>query len=345
MYKLLRKILFLFDAETVHVFSLRFLSFVNSIGLLKLVLKNRIDAPLTVMGIRFPNAVGLAAGMDKNASHIDALAQCGFGFIEVGTVTPLAQPGNDKPRLFRLEADNAIINRMGFNNAGVDALVANVRKSRTVNTDNKQCVLGINIGKNKATPLENAVDDYLACMSRVYSLADYIAINISSPNTPGLRELQHGEGLTSLLMQLKSRQAELHQQYQRYVPLAVKIAPDLEADEIKDIASRLLAAEIDAVIATNTTSSRPSSLKCQQLARETGGLSGQPVFELSTQVLKQLVQALENKIPVIAAGGISSPADAVEKIRAGASLVQIYTGFIYSGPGLIHKCAQVLKQL
>jgi dihydroorotate dehydrogenase len=204
-------------------------------------------------------------------------------------------------------------------------------------------VLGINIGKNKDTPLENAVDDYLACMQQVYSSADYIAINISSPNTPGLRELQHGEGLSSLLTQLKTRQAELHQQNQRYVPLVVKIAPDLNEDEIKDIAARLLAAEIDAVIATNTTSSRPSSLKCQQLASEAGGLSGSPVFELSTQVLRKLVIALDNKIPVIAAGGISSAADALEKIKAGASLVQIYTGFIYFGPSLIHECAKALR--
>lgn len=337
MYSLLRRLLFLFDAETVHVFSLNFLSFMNSIGLLRLFVKKRVDAPVTVMGIEFPNAVGLAAGLDKNAAHIDALAQCGFGFIEVGTVTPLAQPGNAKPRLFRLEADNAIINRMGFNNAGVDALVSRVKSSK------KQCVLGINIGKNKDTPLENAVDDYLKCMQQVYSYADYITINISSPNTPGLRQLQHGEGLTSLLKQLKSRQKELSEHYQRYVPLAVKIAPDLNESEIEDIAQRLLAAKIDAVIATNTTNSRPPTLICQELASEEGGLSGQPVFEISTRVLKQLVTVLDGRIPVIAAGGITSPYDALVKIKAGASLVQIYTGFIYSGPKLVHDCAVLLK--
>jgi len=337
MYSLLRRILFLFDAETVHVFSLRFLSIANATGLLRLFVKQRVQAPVTVMGIEFPNAVGLAAGLDKNAGHIEALAQCGFGFIEVGTVTPLAQPGNAKPRLFRLEADHAIINRMGFNNAGVAALVDQVTKAR------KQCVLGINIGKNKDTPLENAVDDYLKCMSQVYPYADYITINISSPNTPGLRQLQHGEGLTSLLTQLKKKQTELHQQYQRYVPLAVKIAPDLSQAEIEDIAERLLSAKIDAVIATNTTNSRPATLSCHKLAREEGGLSGQPLFELSTHVLKQLVSALDGRIPVIAAGGISSPSDALAKIRAGASLVQIYTGFIYSGPKLIHDCALSLK--
>lgn len=337
MYSLIRRILFLFDAETIHVFSLKALSFTNAIGLLQLFVKKRIDSPVTVMGIDFPNAVGLAAGLDKNAQHIDALAQCGFGFIEVGTVTPLAQPGNDRPRLFRLPADNAIINRMGFNNAGVEALIKNVKKSHS------SCVLGINIGKNKATPLEKAVDDYLACMQQVYRYADYITINISSPNTPGLRDLQHGEGLTVLLTQLKNKQAELNQQYQRYVPLAVKIAPDLSESEIKDIAKRLLSAKIDGVIATNTTNSRPSSLKCKNVVNEAGGLSGAPVFELSTYVLKQLVDALKGKIPVIAVGGISSAKDAQEKINAGASLVQIYTGFIYAGPQLINECAVALK--
>ncbi len=348
MYSILRKFLFLFDAETIHVFSLNMMSFLNSTGLLKFVVKKRIAAPVTVMGITFPNAVGLAAGLDKNGRHIDALSQCGFGFIEIGTVTPLAQDGNDKPRLFRLPADNAIINRMGFNNDGVDALVSNVKQSNwykqytQLKQRNSRCVLGINIGKNKATPLENAVDDYLICMQQIYAYADYITINISSPNTPGLRKLQHGEGLSDLLIQLKNRQAELNQQHQRYVPLAVKIAPDLDEEEIKDITTRLLAANIDAVIATNTTNSRPSLLSKQQLAEQTGGLSGQPILELSTKVLKQLVKALDGKIPVIAVGGISSAADAVEKINAGASLVQIYTGFIYSGPKLISDCASAL---
>ena len=337
MYSLIRRFLFLFDAETIHVFSLKALSFASSIGLLRLFVKKRIDSPVTVMGIDFPNAVGLAAGLDKNAQHIDALAQCGFGFIEVGTVTPLAQPGNDKPRLFRLPADNAIINRMGFNNAGVDELINNVKKSHSSR------VLGINIGKNKDTPLENAVDDYLICMRQVYCYADYITINISSPNTPGLRDLQHGEGLTRLLTKLKDEQAELEKQYQRYVPLAVKIAPDLDEEEVQDIAERLKSVKIDAVIATNTTNSRPPSLQCKSIANETGGLSGAPVFELSTHVLKQLVRALDGEIPVIAAGGITSPEDAREKISAGASLVQIYTGFIYAGPQLINDCARALN--
>ncbi len=337
MYSLIRKILFLFDAEKVHVFSLKILSFAHSIGVLRLLTGKRIAAPVTVMGIDFPNAIGLAAGLDKDARHIDALAQCGFGFIEVGTVTPLAQPGNDRPRLFRLAADNAIINRMGFNNAGVKSLVENVKNSSI------KCVLGINIGKNKTTPLENAVDDYLACMQQVYCYADYITINISSPNTPGLRDLQHGEGLTALLTRLKDEQAVLAHKHGRYVPLAVKIAPDLDADELKDIAKRLISVKIDAVIATNTTNSRPSTLSCQKLAAETGGLSGRPVFELSNQILEQLITELNGEIPVIAVGGISSADDALHKIRSGASLVQIYTGFIYSGPSLIRECARKLQ--
>ena len=341
MYSIIRKILFLFDAEKSHVLSLGMLSFLDRVGLLGLLMKRRVAAPVSVMGIEFPNAVGLAAGLDKDADHIDALARCGFGFIEVGTVTPVAQPGNDKPRLFRLKADHAIINRMGFNNEGVDNLVANVRKRRS------DCVLGINIGKNKVTPLENAVDDYLLCMQAVYLYADYITINISSPNTPGLRELQHGEGLSSLLNQLKLKQAELHKQFSRYVPLAVKIAPDLEDDEISDIAARLIAADIDAVIATNTTNSRPGSLKERALAGEQGGLSGKPVYDLSTRVLEKLISALDGKLPVIAVGGISSAEEAVAKLEAGAKLVQIYTGFIYSGPKLINdcatRCAQYLK--
>ena len=338
MYSIFRKILFLFDAEKSHVLSLGMLSLLDRVGLLGLLLKTRVTAPVNVMGIEFPNAVGLAAGLDKDAAHIDALAKCGFGFIEVGTVTPVAQPGNDKPRLFRLQADHAIINRMGFNNDGVDNLVANVRKHRA------DCVLGINIGKNKVTPLENAVDDYVLCMQAVYPHADYITINISSPNTPGLRELQHGEGLSSLLNQLKLKQAELHKQYSRYVPLAVKIAPDLEDDEISDIAARLIAAEIDAVIATNTTNSRPETLKEKTLAEEQGGLSGEPVYDLSTRVLVKLISALDGKLPVIAVGGISSAEQAVAKLKAGAKLVQIYTGFIYAGPKLVNDCASQCAQ-
>ncbi|RKZ61143.1 MAG: quinone-dependent dihydroorotate dehydrogenase [Gammaproteobacteria bacterium] len=345
MYSLIRRLIFLFDAETAHVYSLKIMSLANSIGIFSLFIKKRVDAPVTVMGINFPNAVGLAAGLDKNARHIDALKQCGFGFLEVGTVTPVAQPGNDKPRLFRLLADRAIINRMGFNNDGVTSLLNNVKQSNWFKQKYGRCILGINIGKNKSTPLENAVDDYLSCMDQVYDFADYITINISSPNTPGLRELQHGEGLSSLLRQLKEKQTELVNQGHAYVPLVVKIAPDLDEIEIQDIADRLLAEKIDGVIATNTTNSRPASLSCKVLASESGGLSGLPMFELSTQVLKLLVKALDGKIPVIAAGGISSAEQAQQKIDAGASLVQIYTGFIYDGPKLICDCAEALKSI
>lgn len=343
MYLFLRKVLFLFDAERIHVLSLDVLSLAHRFGLLRLFMKKRLDAPVTVMGVEFPNRVGLAAGLDKNAKHIDALAQCGFGFIEVGTVTPLAQDGNDKPRIFRLQQDSAIINRMGFNNDGVKNLVANIKDSQWFKQGKNTCVLGINIGKNKVTPLEKAVDDYLICMQHTYSYADYITINISSPNTPGLRELQHGDGLTDLLMRLKDEQAALTDKHKRYVPLAVKIAPDLSADEVKDIAKRLISAEIDGVIATNTTNSRPATLQCQKLAAETGGLSGRPVFELSNQILEQLVAELNGKIPIIAVGGVSSPENALQKIKSGASLVQIYTGFIYSGPSLINECAKTLR--
>lgn len=339
MYRVLRKILFLLDAETAHVWSLKLLSFMQSIGVLRLLLPKRVSAPVRVMGIEFPNAVGLAAGLDKNARHIDALVTCGFGFVEVGTVTPRSQPGNAKPRLFRLVSDHAIINRMGFNNDGVEALVDSVKRRRS------RCILGINIGKNKDTELSHAVDDYLLCMQQVYPYADYITINISSPNTPGLRDLQHGEGLSTLLERLKDKQSALIQKFQRYVPLAVKIAPDLSEQEVKDIAKRLLGAEIDAVIATNTTNSRPASLMETELAGEQGGLSGGPVYSLSNQVLKQLNSSLHGQIPIIAAGGILSPEQALEKIRLGASLVQVYTGFIYKGPGLIHDCASALQRV
>ncbi len=339
MYSLIRRILFLFDAEKTHVFSLRCLDMLNKLGLLRILFRKPVTAPVTVMGIEFKNRVGLAAGLDKNADHIEALTQCGFGFIEVGTVTPVAQSGNDKPRLFRLQADEAIINRMGFNNVGVKQLITNITKSQ------RSGILGINIGKNKITPLENAVDDYLTCMQQVYEYADYITINISSPNTPGLRELQHGQGLTDLLTRLKAEQVTLQNRYSRYVPLVVKIAPDLTQEEITDIATRLIAAGIDGVIATNTSNVRPATLVSRQLADEVGGLSGRPITDLSNQVLEQLVQALDGKIPVIAVGGISSANDAKIKIELGASLVQIYTGFIYSGPDLVQKSAQVLSAI
>ena len=349
IYPLFRKILFCFDAETAHEFSLNAMSLLQRLGLLGLFLRisgvklkqsaeiqMSQDLSVDVMGLHFPNPVGLAAGLDKNARHIKALAQCGFGFIEVGTVTPRAQPGNDKPRMFRLQADRAIINRMGFNNDGVDTLVRNVR---AVHCD---CVLGINIGKNKTTPLESAVDDYLACLQKVYDCADYVTVNISSPNTPGLRALQHGEGLENLLSQLKASQAELAKLHARYVPLLVKIAPDLSDEEIKEIAATLLKSGIDGVIATNTTNQRMASLRETTLASESGGLSGAPLTPLADAVLEKLLAALDGNIPVIAVGGIMCAEDARRKLKLGASLVQVYSGFVYAGPALVQQCLDVL---
>jgi dihydroorotate dehydrogenase len=282
------------------------------------------------MGINFPNPVGLAAGLDKNAECINAFAAMGFGFVEVGTVTPRPQPGNSKPRIFRLPGANAVINRMGFNNKGVDYLVSQVQAA------NFKGVLGINIGKNKDTPEENAKDDYLHCMRKVYDLATYITVNISSPNTPGLRSLQYGAALDELLSSLKTEQKILAEKFDKYIPLAVKIAPDLSADEIKSIAQSLIENEIDGVIATNTTLSR-EGVESLEFGDEQGGLSGQPVKNKSTQVIKLLSEALDNKLPIIGVGGVASSSDANEKLQAGASLVQVYTGFIYQGPPLVKK--------
>jgi dihydroorotate dehydrogenase len=280
------------------------------------------------MGIDFPNPVGLAAGLDKNADCIKAFAQMGFGFIEVGTVTPRPQVGNPKPRMFRLPAKQALINRMGFNNQGVDYLVEQVK-----NADFRG-VLGINIGKNKDTADEHAVDDYLHCMRKVYPLASYIAVNISSPNTPGLRAFQHGDALDQLLAALKAEQTQLQRHYHRYVPIAVKIAPDLSSEGVNDIASALLKHQIDGVIATNTTLSRDEVAGLPH-ANEAGGLSGAVLAERSTQVVAQLHAILGEQIPIIAVGGIDGLAVAQQKFAAGAKLVQLYTGFIYRGPGLI----------
>jgi dihydroorotate dehydrogenase len=280
------------------------------------------------MGIDFPNSLGLAAGLDKNGECINAFAAMGFGFIEVGTVTPRPQPGNPKPRIFRLPEANAVINRMGFNNKGVDYLVSQVRSS------NFSGVLGINIGKNKDTPDENAKDDYIHCMRKVYDFASYITINISSPNTPGLRSLQYGDALNELLSALKVEQAELEKKYNKYVPVAVKIAPDLTEDEVVSIAQSLIDNNIDGVIATNTTLSR-EGVEGLEYGNEQGGLSGAPVKDKSTTVISLLAKALDNKLPIIGVGGIASSHDANEKIIAGASLVQVYTGFIYQGPPLV----------
>ncbi len=332
-YPLARKLLFLLDPETAHTLSLRLLDVANKLGLLKLFLGRTVEAPVKVMGLEFINPIGLAAGLDKNGEHIDALAACGFGFVEIGTVTPKAQPGNPRPRLFRLTADEAIINRMGFNNDGVEALVNNVRRSR------RRCVLGINIGKNRDTSLQQAADDYRSALTQVYLYADYVTINISSPNTPGLRDLQHGEELAKLLATLKLEQARLADVHGKYVPLVVKIAPDLDDAEIAELAQTFIQQKIDGVIATNTTNSR-EGLRDLKQASEQGGLSGRPLRSKSDHVLSTLVSELKGQVPVIAAGGVSSAEDARRKMELGASLVQIYTGFIYQGPELIKDCAE-----
>ena len=333
-YPLVRKLLFMLKPEAAHGLSLGLLDLVNKLGLIRLFLGKPVKAPVKVMGLEFGNPVGLAAGLDKNGDHIDALAACGFGFVEIGTVTPRAQPGNPRPRLFRLVDDEAIINRMGFNNEGVDYLIENVKRSQ------RKCVLGINIGKNRDTSLEHAVDDYRSALSSVYQYADYVTINISSPNTPGLRDLQHGEELDKLLSSLKAEQARLHDLYSKYVPLVVKIAPDLDDVAIDQLADTFIRQKIDGVIATNTTNTR-EGLTDQHQAAEQGGLSGRPLREMSDHIVERLVAKLEGKIPVIAAGGVFSADDARRKIELGAALVQIYTGFIYKGPVLVRDCASV----
>jgi len=327
MYQLIKPWLFRQDPEKMHELMLGILRKWHRTPL-SLFWKQAVPSkPVRVMGIDFPNSVGLAAGLDKNAECIDAFSQMGFGFIEVGTVTPVAQSGNDKPRLFRLTDDEAIINRMGFNNHGVDELVKNVKAS------SYKGVLGINIGKNKNTPEEQAIDDYLTCLKKVYPYAGYVTINISSPNTPGLRNLQHGSSLDGLLSSLKEAQLALAEEHNRYVPLVVKIAPDLEDDEVEVMAQSLLKNKMDGVIATNTTLSR-DGLEDRQ-AGEAGGLSGKPLQDRSTKVIELLCKTLQRQIPIIGVGGIDSVESAEAKLKAGASLIQIYTGFIYQGPGLI----------
>lgn len=334
MYKLARKLLFKFDPETAHHLALEALSTSKKLGISKLTSPKPVAAPVKVMGIDFPNAVGLAAGLDKNADYLAALDSLGFGFIEVGTVTPLAQAGNPQPRLFRLEEHQAIINRMGFNNKGLDYLIGQVKNQPQLNAK-----LGINIGKNLNTPVEKALDDYLIGLNGAYPHADYITVNISSPNTPGLRSLQYGEALKELLAPLKQRQQQLAEEHSRYVPLAVKVAPDMNQEEVISLAQCLLELKLDGVIATNTSLDK-SLVAGHQHAEEAGGLSGKPIKDASLAITRQLADALEGQLPIIGVGGINSAADAQERLAAGASLVQIYTGFIYQGPNLISDCAQ-----
>ena len=336
MYSLLRPALFQLEPETAHHVTLSSLQAAYTLGLSRLLGKRPAADPRSAMGISFPNPVGLAAGLDKNGEYINALAALGFGFVEIGTVTPRPQPGNPQPRLFRLPQAEAIINRMGFNNLGVDNLVRNVA------TSGFKGVLGINIGKNKDTPNEQAVDDYLACLDKVYAHARYVAVNISSPNTQNLRELQKDEALDALLSAIKLRQSELAQQHGRYVPIALKIAPDLDDAQIAAIAALLMMHRIDAVIATNTTIARDAVAGLPN-AEETGGLSGAPVRAASTRVIRALAHHLRNEVPIIGVGGILSGADAQEKIAAGASLVQLYSGLIYRGPDLVRECVNSLS--
>lgn len=335
IYSLLRPLLFALEAETAHHFTLEALRRLYDLGLVPAPASAPSTCARSVMGLGFPNPVGLAAGLDKNGDCIDALARLGFGFLEIGTVTPRPQPGNPRPRVFRLPAARAIINRLGFNSDGVDRLVENVKRARF------HGVLGINLGKNADTPLERAAEDYVACLRKVYSLASYVTINISSPNTRDLRQLQQASELDQLLGALKSEQRRLADVHGKHVPLAVKIAPDLDDAQIAAVAGLLQRHGVEAVIATNTTTTR-DGVSGLAHADEAGGLSGAPLTMRSTKVVRELARALRGDIPIIAVGGIMSGADARDKIAAGASLVQLYTGLVYRGPELVRECVNAL---
>jgi len=338
MYTHLRDLLFKLDAETSHEFSLDLIGAAERLQLLKFFMSDIPPNPVEVMGITFPNPVGLAAGLDKNGDYFNALGLMGFGFVEIGTITPRPQAGNPKPRLFRIPEAQAIINRMGFNNKGVDHLIAQVKQRRY------KGILGINIGKNATTPVENAADDYVICMQKVYAHADYITVNVSSPNTQGLRDLQFGDSLNRLLETIKIEQAKLQILHGRYVPVAVKIAPDMDSEAVSQVAQTLLAQNIDGVIATNTTIGR-EGVETFQTSEETGGLSGFPVRDKSTRVISALYAELGDRLPIIGVGGITDGESAAEKIKAGAKLVQIYSGFIYRGPALIGEAARAIVDL
>lgn len=328
LYRIARTGLFQFDPETAHELAISNFKRFTHTPLDIFYSQNLPHRSVEVMGLTFKNPVGLAAGLDKNGECVDAFGKMGFGFVEVGTVTPRPQPGNDKPRIFRLLPAEGLINRMGFNNEGVDKLIENIQGIKF------DGILGINIGKNKDTPIEEGTQDYLICMEKVYPHAGYIAANISSPNTPGLRTLQYGEALDELLSALKAKQAELATLHDKYVPLALKIAPDLSDEELVQICDSLKKHKIDGVIATNTTLDR-SLVEGLKHANETGGLSGRPLQSRSTEVVKALYQELGEAIPIIGVGGIDSAVAAKEKLMAGAKLVQVYSGFIYHGPGLV----------
>jgi dihydroorotate dehydrogenase len=343
MYRLIKPIFFKFDPEKVHHFVVKRLKwFHERFPLGQTILRSSFDVKVKglereVFGIKFKNPVGLAAGFDKNGEYIEALSDIGFGFIEVGTVTPLPQPGNEKPRMFRLEADKAIINRMGFNNKGVDTLA---ERLRLLKSKNSEIVIGGNIGKNKNTPNEDAVSDYIKCFDRLHEVVDYFVVNVSSPNTPGLRALQEKEPLMDLLNTLEKR----NQQNAVKRPILLKIAPDLTNEQLDDIVEIVLKTGIAGVIATNTTVDRNGLYSEDTLVKETGGLSGKPLTQRSTEVIRYLSQKSNKAFPIIGVGGIHSPQDAKDKMDAGAVLVQLYTGFIYEGPGLIKDiCKELLK--
>lgn len=336
MYSIIKSILFSLDAELAHNITLKLSSFIINTPLSFLLKQKRITKSYELMGLKFPNKIGLAAGMDKNAECLEVWDALGFGFIEVGTVTPKPQEGNPKPRLFRLKNKNAIINRMGFNNHGVDSLVCNLEKSYFSG------ILGINIGKNKDTPEENAADDYIICLKKVYKYADFITVNISSPNTPDLRKLQFGEALESLLSKLNSEKKKLIKEYNKTVPMLVKIAPDLSEEEVISLSKSFIKHDIDGVIATNTTNSR-EKVKSEENSNETGGLSGKPLEEASNIVIKILRENLPENFPIIGVGGVMDKESGSAKITAGANLVQIYTGLIYQGPSLIKELACELQ--
>ena len=343
-YALARPFLFGLDAETAHELTMASLARTQGTPLSALFCRSKVSDPMELAGLTFSNRVGLAAGLDKNARCIDGLAAMGFGFVEVGTVTPKAQPGNPKPRMFRLPEANALINRLGFNNDGLDAFLANVRKSSVRKPGAKSTLLlGLNIGKNAATPIENAVDDYLVCLDGVYPHADYVTVNISSPNTKNLRALQSDEALDALLGRIAERREVLARQHGKRVPIFVKIAPDLDDAQVGVIAATLKRHAMDGVVATNTTLSR-DAVKGLRHAEEAGGLSGAPVLEASNRVIGQLRAALGQGFPIMGVGGVMSGADAVSKIRAGADVVQIYTGLIYQGPALVAEAANAIKK-
>jgi len=337
MYSWLRPLLFQLDAETAHGLTLYGLDVAWRSELMRFVATPPADLPVTAFGISFPNPVGLAAGLDKNAAHLDALGALGFGFIEVGTVTPRPQIGNDRPRLFRLPQHEAIINRMGFNNEGVDALVRNVQAS------GYRGVLGINIGKNKDTPNEKAVDDYLFCLERVYAHASYVTVNISSPNTKGLRDLQEETTLRRFIETLREAQERLGSQQGQRKPMLLKIAPDLGEAELDSMADVLLAANVDGVICTNTTIDH-SSVASDPRGNEAGGLSGKPLRTRATDVVRGMRQRLGDRVGIIGVGGILEGDDAVEKLQAGAQLVQVYSGLIYRGPELVAECVNEIRR-